>query len=142
MDALRLELRNSVSLLFSRDQKSRRLAQVLFTGKSRFQFFNKWRGKPVGEVASRLPYEFQYTQDAGVHLRDYRVFRPHLAYLRERMKAWKPRTFQELFIPGYYDRLTWFTAIFGLVFGIIGTLSLVASVVQIWLTVVGLNAIR
>jgi hypothetical protein len=60
--------------------------------------------------------------------------------LQEQMRTWRPRRFSELFIPGYYDRLTWFTAIFGLVFGVIATLSLVTSVIQVVFAVMAWKA--
>jgi hypothetical protein len=76
------------------------------------------------------------------HLRQFRHCRPRLAYLQEQMKTWKPRRFSELFTPGYYDRFTWFIAIFGLVFGIIATLSLVTSIIQVIFAVLAWQATR
>jgi hypothetical protein len=47
------------------------------------------------------------------------------------MRDWKPRTFSELTHPGYYDRFGWYTAIFGVVFGVLGALSLIVSGIQL-----------
>jgi len=73
------------------------------------------------------------------HLREFRLYRPHLAYLHQQMMGWKPRTFSELFIPGYADRLGWYTAIFAIVFGVLGLLSVVTSIVQMGLAIVALQ---
>jgi hypothetical protein len=73
-------------------------------------------------------------------LEHFRFYTPHLAVLQAQMSDWKPRTFRDLFVPGYKDRFTWFTAFFGLGIGIIGILSLVASIIQIAIAVVALKA--
>jgi hypothetical protein len=104
---LRKELKSTTSLLFARDGSSRKLAKELFVRKS-----------------DKLPNEFWVNYGTGQHLGDFPAFRFHLAHIQERMQQWKPRKFSELFIPGYFDRLSWFTAVFGLVFGVIGALSL------------------
>jgi hypothetical protein len=44
-----------------------------------------------------------------------------------------------MFVPGYYDRFAWFVAIFGMVFGLITSLGLLASIVQIGLGVAQLR---
>jgi hypothetical protein len=113
-----------MSLLFARDYDSRNLAIELF------------RREPGNYLTTRpLPNAFWATHDVGQHLRDFPAFRFHLAYLQERMQQWKPRKFYELFTPGYFDRLSWFTAVFGLVFGVIGALSLVTSILQVALAI-------
>jgi len=73
------------------------------------------------------------------HLREFPLYRPHLAYLHQQMLGWKPRSFSELFIPGYSDRLGWYTAIFAIVFGVLGLLSVVTSIVQMGLAIVALQ---
>ena len=55
------------------------------------------------------------------------------------MRAWKPRTIRELFTPGYYDRFTWFTAIFGFAIVVIASLSPIVSVLQLGIVVVMLQ---
>ena len=112
-------------LLFGRDKKSNELARSIFFGKS--PFYSRWyrRSKP-----KEIELEYDYIGTGG-HLGDYDGFRPHLAHIQERMKSWRPSSFSELFIPSYYDRFTWFTAIFGAVLGIIGALNLVTSIIQI-----------
>jgi hypothetical protein len=55
------------------------------------------------------------------------------------MRVWKPRTVRELFIPGYYDRFAWFVAIFGITFGVIASLGLIANIVQIAIAVIMLR---
>ena len=44
-----------------------------------------------------------------------------------------------MFVPGYYDRFAWFVAIFGMLFGFIASLGLLASIVQIGLGVAQLR---
>jgi hypothetical protein len=113
-----------MSLLFARDEDSRKLAQRLFARKSH-----------ISSKATPLPREVWIDFDTGLHLRDYPAYRFHLAYLQERMQQWKPKRFSELFTAGYFDRLAWFTAVFGLVFGVIGALSLVTSIIQVGLAI-------
>jgi hypothetical protein len=55
------------------------------------------------------------------------------------MSQWKPQNVRELFCPGYHDRLTWYTVIFGLVFGVLGALNLVTSVIQVGMDIAGLS---
>jgi hypothetical protein len=40
------------------------------------------------------------------------------------MEAWRPRSFRELFIPGYSGRFDWWIAMFGAFFGIVTILGL------------------
>ena len=128
VDSVRAELRLSSSLLFARDEKSMKLAKKLFTKKQSSNW--RWAKRSTNDDSVAIPFEVLNVLAGAEHLREYRCFRPHLAFLQESMRTWKPRRFSELFVPGYYDRLAWFTAIFGVVFGIIGTLSLVTSVIQ------------
>jgi hypothetical protein len=111
-------------LLFGRDGNSRKLAKELFV-----------RETDKSPKTMSLPNEFWVSYGADQHLGDFPAFRFHLAYIQERMQQWKPRKFSELFIPGYFDRLSWFTAVFGLVFGVIGALSLVTSILQVGLAI-------
>jgi len=120
INGLRRELKASMSLLFSRDDKSIKLAEHLFT------------------TGKKLPLEF-WEEGFYVHpssyLADYQVFRPHLAHVQTRMKEWRPAGLSDLATKGYVDRMGWFTGIFGLAGGIIGVLSLVTSIAQIVLAV-------
>src|SRR5271170_7644609 len=137
-------MRLSMALLFLRTDESQRIAQRLLSkiyyGTSRRLGF--WRENPeaegivLGMRRSRWDQDrYKWGRDNSMkgtfHLKQFRHYRPRLAYLQEQMKAWRPRRFSELFTPGYYDRFTWFIAIFGLVFGIIATLSLVTSIIQV-----------
>lgn len=100
-------------LLFGRDKKSTVLSHSFFRG-----------------GIYHLPPGY-YESGNGIDLGDYEILRPRLAHLKERMKSWRPTSFSELFIPSYYDRFTWFTAIFGVGLGIIGALNLITSIIQI-----------
>ena len=128
-----LELQAVLELLFLRDQgKSiRRLRKLLGTHKlHQLRTFKdsleKWNH---GRAAPKRI----------AHLREFHLYRPHLAYLHQQMLGWKPRSFSELFIPGYSDRLGWYTAIFAIVFGVLGLLSVVTSIVQMGLALVALQ---
>lgn len=46
------------------------------------------------------------------------------------MRLWRPRTGRELYVQGYGDRLVWFSAMVGLVIGILGVASLVFLIVE------------
>jgi hypothetical protein len=133
ISGLRRELKASMSLLFGRDDYSRALARELFDPKA--ESLRRRDAKPKKPL-TMLPIELYCDVFGATHLRDYQLYRPHLAYIQKNMKEWRPRRFSELFTPGYFDRLTWFTAVFGLVFGLLGALSLVTSIVQVALAVV------
>lgn len=109
-------------LLFSRDPESRNLAEQLFTIKK--------DSDPPFELTE--PGFILYSTS---YLKDYQLFRPHLAHVQTRMKEWRPKSLSELATKGYVDRMGWFTGVFGLAFGLIGVLSLVASIIQIVLAV-------
>jgi hypothetical protein len=76
--------------------------------------------------------------DGNADLRHFQHYRPHLAFVQQQMAQWKPRNFSELFTATYHDRLTWFTAVFGVAIGILGALSLVTSFVQMIVALVAL----
>jgi Flp pilus assembly protein TadB len=147
VDAVAEEMRLTMYLLFLRTDESQGIAEKLFSkefyGTSRR--FGFWRGNPAAKktienMRVRRPMYTGHrdlTMKGIFHLRQFRDYRPRLAYLQEQMKTWRPRRFSELFTPGYYDRFTWFIAIFGLVFGIIATLSLVTSIIQVIFAVIG-----
>ena len=63
-------------------------------------------------------------------LQDFEIYGPQLLYLRSRMQEWKPQGFQDLFIVGYNDRLLWFTAMGGLIFGVLGLVGVTAALIQ------------
>jgi len=146
-------MRLTMFLLFLRTGESQRIAQNLFSkiyyrASRRLRF---WRVNPTTKEGIFNREELRWGQygsesDFGMkgtfHLRQFRHYRPRLAYLQEQMKAWRPRRFPELFTPGYYDRFTWFIAIFGLVFGIIATLSLVTSIIQVIFAVLAWQSTR
>ena len=117
-----------MSLLFGRDEGSQRLAKQLFASKptSKSQLSTKSESLPDALTGDRTK---------GTQLRDFPGYGPHLAYLQEKMQSWKPKTFSELLIPGYFDRLTWFTAAFGLFLGLIGVMSLLTSIIQLCLMI-------
>jgi hypothetical protein len=141
--AIEAEVQRSNALLFNRSEKSRKIAQDMLRPPSSLLHhitgIGRRRHLPGPPVALWLQ---TYTTPGIVHLKEFHYYRPRLAYLQEQMKAWRPRKFSELFIPGYYDRLTWFTAIFGLVFGIIATLSLVTSIIQVVFAVLAWKATK
>jgi hypothetical protein len=56
-----------------------------------------------------------------------------MVHLLETMENWKPKTFGELFIPGYMDRTSWWIAMFGIFFGFMSVLLVVLSGYQIYL---------
>ena len=86
-------------------------------------------GKPQINI---LEWDFNRS---GPSLDDFHYFRPHLALLEKQMMDWKPLTVRDLFIPGYKDRFTWYTAYFGLFIGLFALLSLVLSAAQLVVTV-------
>src|SRR5208282_888093 len=122
---------------FSRDPKSKKLARRLFVPELK-RLDDKQEGNTINrktkkkDLPMELKWDFTYPTS---YLEDYQIFRPHLANVQTRMKEWNATSFSELFTPAYFDRLGWFTGIFGLAFGLFGVMSLIASIVQIFLAV-------
>ena len=143
MDAIRKEMALTKAILFTRSKKSRRIGNNLLHPPS---FYHRMFPKHFPYHAMLRELDISHSAAYGswrkgtVHLREFNYYRARLAYLQEQMRTWRPRRFSELFIPGYYDRLTWFTAIFGLVFGVIATLSLATSVIQVVFAVLAWKA--
>lgn len=46
------------------------------------------------------------------------------------MKNWSPRSIRDIGKPGYGDRFTYYTQLFGLFIALIGTLGVILSIVQ------------
>jgi hypothetical protein len=149
--ALEEEMRLTFSLVFWRKEESRRIAKRIFT----IPEPRTWRNV-FSSAALATRDKVRILESMGfppllifgsstlvpkgtIHLNRFRHFRNQIGYLREQMRAWKPRTVREIFVPGYYDRFAWFVAIFGMAFGIIASLGLIAQLVQIALTVVQLR---
>src|SRR5271169_4528500 len=103
------ELEAIIELFFLRDNgKSIRCLQRLLGIRKFFQV------RTFKDSINRRWHKLLTSQgsDRKAHLREFSLYRPHLAYLHQQMLGWKPRSFFELFIPGYADRLGWYTAIF------------------------------
>lgn len=129
------ELHNTHDLLFNRSPSSKKLGER-FYGRPilghtnalyrRRLLFNKLRiDNQTEEVEVNLlsPYilpEFS----------EFPIFAPRICHLLRSMEEWRPRTFRELFIPGYSKRLDWWVAMFGVFIGIIAILSLGISCYQ------------
>lgn len=57
-------------------------------------------------------------------LKEFPLLGRRMVHLLEQMEGWKPRSFRELFIPGYAARMDWWVAMFAIFFGIISVLGL------------------
>jgi hypothetical protein len=70
-------------------------------------------------------------------LSDFDYFRPHFELLIKQMNTWKPERKGDLLQPGYTDRLTYFSTIFGIgigILGLIGVISTIIGTIIAWLT--------
>lgn len=123
-DRLREEVLLTYCLLFGRDERSREIAVKILGSRAAVEVIRGWDA---------------FFDSGRPDLRDFHFYRPHLAHLQGQMLRWKPKRLSELFVPGYHDRLTWFTAIFGLVVGILGALSLFISFIQLGIAIVALK---
>jgi hypothetical protein len=99
---------------------------------------------PSYSPSSELTHHRSRTDDHNSfqHLAKYFIqyCRPQLlGYLQEQMYVWKPRTLRKLFTPGYYNRGAWFINFFGICFGIIASIALVISVIQLGIAIVMLK---
>jgi hypothetical protein len=155
VNALEEEMCLTLSLLFWRKEGSRRIARKIFADISRrrnVQLRLSWYTKEMSTserlnilesmgmgLRSSLFFGGDFPVKGAVHLSRFQHFRTQLGYLHEQMRVWKPRTVRELFIPGYYDRFAWFVAIFGITFGVIASLGLIANIVQIAIAVIMLR---
>jgi len=138
-------------LLFWRKEDSRRIAKRIFAPPEPRTWHNFFSSRDrstrdkvrvlesMGFPPSLVFGAAGLVPKGSIHLNRFRHFRDQISYLREQMRVWKPRTLREMFVPGYYDRFAWFVAIFGMVFGIIASLGLLGSVVQIGLGVAQLQ---
>ena len=126
-----------MGLLFTRDDESINVLREVFDLKStkQGQHANSKLTQKFGALRLVPAGVGSYESDR-THLQDFQLFRPRLAYIKQRMTEWKPTKLSQLLTPGYFDRLTWFTAVFGVIFGLIGALSLVTSIISIALAVV------
>jgi hypothetical protein len=152
LSAVEAEMHLTLSLLFLRKEESRRIAKRIFTTPEPRTWLHLFSSaalstrdnvrilESMGFPPSLIFGSAALIPEGTIHLNRFRHFRNQLGYLREQMRAWKPRMVREMFVPGYYDRFAWFVAIFGILFGIIASLGLIASLAQIALTVVQLQA--
>lgn len=133
MEKLQVEVRKSHELLFSRTPASSRLGERFY-------------GVPLIERPDWKPNDWIRTLKyvwkgnfvvenipTAKVLKEFPYLAPRLVQLLERMENWKPRTFPELFIPGYVDRTNWWVAMFGIFFGVITVLDLVLNAYQVYL---------
>lgn len=71
---------------------------------------------------------------------EFPIYGRHLLHLSKQMQEWKPRSLGDLLIAAYRDRLAWFTAVFGLVFGFLGLFALFMGILQTAVGIVTLQA--
>jgi hypothetical protein len=78
--------------------------------------------------------DFAY-RTRGPILQDFDYYRPHLASLLDQMREWKPRLKRELLIPGYRDRVTYYSAYFGIVIGILRLIGVISAIIAAVFTI-------
>jgi hypothetical protein len=69
-------------------------------------------------------------------LSHFEYYRPHLALLMKQMNEWKPQRRGDLLQPGYHDRFTYYSTMFGVwvgVLGLVGVISTIIGTVVAWL---------
>lgn len=64
---------------------------------------------------------------------EFGLLAPRIVHLLRRMETWRPRTFREMFIPGYATRMDWWVAMFAIAFGVVSVLGLGIGVYQLYL---------
>lgn len=89
------------------------------TPDSEFTFEDWGTEKQMPRASSRppIPSDFQY-------------FGPRLELLYKHMLADQPRTYLDVFRPGYTDRFTWYTQMFAMLIAFLGVLNVILSLVQ------------
>lgn len=129
-------------MLFHRNPESRRLGKQFYGVRirqvSRLKFINdKDRGwsQPPQYMLSCPAHELD-VDDLPVSriFKEFPYLAPRMVRLLERMESWKPRSFGQLFIPGYAGRFEWWIAMFGVFFGVVSLLSLIASLASVGLS--------
>jgi hypothetical protein len=149
-DTFREEIRDTYSLIFSRTPKSKDIASQLFGEKGFLVQYTNMPGR-IHQPDSKVGYRSIAPAPAGKHMINilqwesthetpstdhFEYFRPHLCSVVREMMDWKPITFSDLFIPGYRDRFTWYTAYFGVFVGIFALLSVFLSAAQLGVMVI------
>jgi hypothetical protein len=141
------EVRDTYSLLFTRTTQSKDIASNLFRRRGYEARFTNIPGRLSPTAAVRGFRAIEPTSsgklqinilewDRRPSLDDFQYFRPHIALLEKQMMDWKPLTIRDLFIPGYKDRFTWYTAYFGLFIGLFALFSLLLSAAQLAVMVI------
>jgi hypothetical protein len=145
-DLIAEEIRDTYSLLFSRNELSKSIARQLFSTVAynlEVQFIDVI-GRydiPPKEPDKRkiwiINWKNRTFRNEGPTLNHFRHYRPRLLLLRKQMSEWKPRQKRDLLTPGYNDRFIFYSTIFALGFaliGLVGVISSIISTVLAWLT--------
>jgi hypothetical protein len=129
------EIENSHGLLFGPSPASRRLARR-FYGVPVFKWTEHYVLRDIWwEELSHVhlnPFDAENVPIAQL-LDKFPWLAERMVHVLETMENWKPKTFRELFIPGYIDRTTGWIAMFGIFFGFVSVFGLVLNGYQIYL---------
>jgi hypothetical protein len=130
----------SYSLLFTRDEGSKRIAEKLFAAKGRKVWFIDGKEiKPFRSTIGITEWNRYYLGQTPT-LQHFEHFRGHFALIQKQMTEWKPQSFRDLFQPGYKDRFMWYATIFATLIAAIGIIGIVAAIIQATLAFEAYNA--
>lgn len=140
MDNVAEEIQLSYSLLFTRNQQAKDAAKKLFQGKADIIFVKNEKLEAANRGASNQCLDgantpnsiriVEWDEGRAPTLAHFIYLRVRLATLREQMLEWKPEGFKDILTPGYADRFTFYTTLFGLFVGLLGGMGIALSFIQ------------
>lgn len=145
-DTIYDEILLTYALLFTRDDKSKQIADRLF-GEHGFELLitelkggengknivtTNVRGKEIiptdGKVV--IPSWSLFYRGQVPMYTHFNHFRGHFAVLKKQMGEWKPTSVGELFQAGYQDRFSWYVTWITISFGVLGVIAVITSIMQ------------
>lgn len=129
-DTLASEFRDTYSLLFGRDDKSRKIAAQLFAHHDVRVIFISDREQDLSFTGCGIVNWNMHYKGEMPMAEHFRLYSPRLLFLQHQMLQWKPRRFRDLLRPGYKDRFMWYATVVGIVIAALGIVSVITGIVQ------------
>jgi hypothetical protein len=127
------ELAITHALLFSRNPESRKLASRFYGTHRIIMSESEYNQYQRSRNDTKYVYLDPRFGGKFPSLNDFKIFRDRIANILRSMEEWRPRTFGQLFTPGYKKKMEWWVAMFGIFFGVI---SILIFAVGLWTAIV------
>jgi hypothetical protein len=140
-DNIAQEISDSYSMLFSRNAESQSIGRKLFKEKDiEAQFVRSFElvrnnhsttktPVPADENEIRILEWYDDVRGEGPMLSHFEYYRPHLALLAKQMSKWKPQRRRDLLQPGYTDKFTYYSTMFGIGIGLLGLAGVLSTII-------------